>query len=109
MKVIIPNQLEYTIELIPRYYDLPEVLTFEFYDESNRVSEYDDSNVFSVINGVLSWGFRRDQFDSISFSEGNTIQLTISDSNEIIYRGKILCTSQTTQDFKLTDGLYTYN
>ena len=109
MKIINPSDTTYFIELIPRTYTLSTSLDFELYDESERETESISSEMFSVINGVLTWEFLPAEFSNISFTEDGTYQLKISDSGEVIYRGKILVTRQTTQDFKLTDGLYTYN
>ena len=109
MKIIDTNDTTYFVELIPRTYTLSISLDFELYDESEKETESISSEMFSVINGVLTWEFLPAEFSNISFTEDGTYQLKISDGTYTVYRGKLLVTSQTTQDFKLTDGLYTYN
>ena len=109
MKIINPSDTTYFIELIPRTYTLSTSLDFELYDESERETESISSNVFSVINGYLTWEFLPADFSNITFTEDGTYQLKISDIGEVIYRGKLLVTSQTPQDYKATNGLYTYN
>ncbi len=108
MKIINPNDFEHTIEFIPRFYNFSSLL-FELYDESNKVTQFDGSITFSVVNGVISWFFENDQFDWIDLTtENGTYQLKVTDGEDVVYRGKILATTQDTQSFKLTDGLYSY-
>ena len=43
-----------------------------------------------------------------NFIENDKFTIKISDSNGVIYRDKLISTSQTTQDFKSTKDLYYY-
>ena len=109
MKIINTNSATYTIDLIPRSNFTSSTLDFELYDETTRVAETLSSSVFYFIDGILTWEFVPADFSTITFTENETYQLKISDNGDVLYRGKVLVTTQTPQDFKLTDGLYTYN
>ncbi len=108
MKIINPNDSTHTIKLITRDSDISTPLDFELYDEGKRITESISSANFSVIDGYLIWEFDTVDFSNITFLENSTYQLKVSDGTDVVYRGKILATTQTTQDFKLTDGLYSY-
>ena len=109
MKIVNQTESTHTVKLIARYKDISTPLDFELYDESERVTESISSGAFSVIAGYLTWEFATADFSTITFSKQSTYQLKVSDNGVVIYRGKILATTQDTQSFKLTDGLYTYN
>ena len=108
MKIINPNDSTHIIKLIARDSDISYTLDFELYDESTRTTEEIASNNFSIIDGVFIWEFDNVDYSLITFTEQSTYQLKITDSGEVLYRGKVLATSQVTQDFKLTNGLYSY-
>lgn len=108
MKVINPNNSTYTIKLIARDSDISTPLNFELYDESERITESISSDTFSVIDGYLIWEFADADFSNVTISNNSTYQLKVSDNGVVIYRGKVLATTQTTQGFKLTEGLYSY-
>ena len=43
-----------------------------------------------------------------NFEDKYKYQMKIHESDEDVFRGKILCTTQETQDYKLTKDLYYY-
>ncbi len=108
MKIINPNDANHTVKLIARVKDVSTPLDFELYDESERVTESISSDTFSVINGYLIWEFASADFSTITISSNSTYQLKVSDNSVVIYRGKVFATTQATQEYKLTEGLYSY-
>ena len=60
------------------------------------------ANTYTYINGVLNTTFDLNVLAEDKFS------LTINNQSKIIYKGSIFCTSQDSQDFKLTQGIYKY-
>ena len=111
MKVIDPNDTFHTIELIPRFYEFSGFKIFvEFFDETTKDTDTIQILLPTVSNGILIIEFFNFSIPNITFTEGATYQLKITDSSgDIVYRGKVFATSQTTQSFKLTEGLYDYD
>ena len=91
----------HTIKFIPREYTLLDmVLTIT--NEAND-TDYVLANSFITIDGIMSLTF---DFD---FTNKQRFSLFIEDAKEnIIYRGKILCLDDNTQDVKQTTQYYTY-
>ena len=74
-------------------------ITNSFKGESTNVE-----NTFNVINDKMSVTFDY-QFSSES---SYSIHISDADTNETIYRGLILATTQTTQDYSLTQSEYNW-
>lgn len=106
MKIIKPISGNQSITFIPRDYTNTTTLLVEFYNESTK-DVLEDTYIKTIVNGYVSFNVDKDDFTD-QFNEGDSYQLKITDG-DIVYRGKLFVTSQTTQDYKLTDGLYTYN
>lgn len=98
MKVIDPNDTTHSITLIPRF-DTNELLTLILYNEVTK-EKTTVANTHQTINGnlVITYDF--------AYSNKDKYQLKILDGNEVVYRGKIIATTQTTQEFKLENELY---
>jgi len=107
MKIINPNDTEHTIELIPRFYG-GLFHTLHLYNEVDRTEYEGFINQFSVSNGVYTLVF---EIDGYTAKENDTFNLKLIDGsqNKIQYFQKVLATTQDTQNYKLTDGLYTYD
>ena len=99
MKVVNPNDTNHTIDLIPREYK--EDVILELYNETTREKTI-VVNTSSTTDGIFSINF---DFD---FSEGDKFQIKISKDSDILYRGKIIATTQEPQEYKLTQGLFRY-
>ena len=99
MKVVNPNNVSHTISLIPRFYS--DDLILELYNETTR-AETTVVNTVLIVDGILSMSF------DFSFSENDKFQIKISKDSEILYRGKLIATTQPPQEYKLTNGLYYY-
>lgn len=99
MKVVNPNDTNHTIELIPREYK--EDVVLDLYNEATK-EETTVVNVSSVLDGIFSINF------DFSFSENDKYQIKVSKDSEVLYRGKLIATSQLPQDYKLTKDLYFY-
>ena len=108
MKVISPSDSTHAIILIPRLYTIDASVDLEFYDETTRITEEISTTTYAVVNGYLTMTFTDAECSTITFYEGGKYQIKISDTNGVIYRGKMFVTTQEEQDYKLTDGVYEY-
>lgn len=111
MKVILPNQTTYTITVIPRFNIIGTDISVIIYSEELREEQTNNATSHSLINGLLDVTFTSADFTDLTFTEKQTYQIHFLDvdTSETLYRGKMLVTSQTPQDYRLDDGLYTYN
>jgi hypothetical protein len=100
MTVVNPNDASHDIKLIPRYYPTG-ALTFETFDEATQESLI-ISNSYVIANGVLTLTF------TSTFTEDQNLQFKLSEVAEVVFRGKLFATTQTPQDYKQTNGLYTH-
>jgi hypothetical protein len=57
---------------------------------------------YYFIDGYLIMNF------SLNILEGQKFQIKITENNEVVYRGKLMATSQNTQNFKASKDLYYY-
>jgi len=109
MKVISPTDTTHVIKMIPRFYTVGTDLTLNIKDEAGRIDESATITDFTLLNRYLNLTFTDAQFSTLDFYENGKYQLKITDvdSGDILYRGKMIATTQTTQSYKLTNGLYT--
>jgi hypothetical protein len=97
---VLTTKSEHSITFIGRY--VPTIECFlSLYNEVTKV-ETNVLNTFSTINGITTVTF------TFTFLENDKYQIKISDDDGIIYRGKIIATVQTAQEFKQTKDLYYY-
>lgn len=114
MKVVNIENAITVIDIIPRRYVINgNTLTFEIYDEVNKITQQNISTDYTLIDGILKWSFDFTVFTEITFEEDNTYQLRVIDEkadkeDEVFYRGKLLVSKQDIQEYKLSKGLYTY-
>lgn len=100
MNVVNPNDSTHIIKFIPRYYP-SDAIVFSLYDEATQLTEVVD-NLYLTTNGITSLSF------DYTFTENQKFRIKITDINGVVFRGKLLATSQEPQDYKLTNGLYFY-
>jgi hypothetical protein len=100
MKVVLPSETTHTIQLIPRF-DPYTLLVLSLFKEATRVTTT-PVNTYYMQNGYLYI-----TFDG-TFIEGEKYQIKIASGTDIVWRGKLLCTSQVSQQYKLTNDLYFY-
>tara|TARA_R110000803_G_scaffold69058_5_gene131263 strand:+ start:2118 stop:2420 length:303 start_codon:yes stop_codon:yes gene_type:complete len=100
MKIVSPNDANHTIELTPRFYGSTTVV-FTLRNETTDVSST-VANTYSYTDGISSLAF------TYTFVEADKFQMTITEGTDIVFRGKLLATTQTPQDYSLTDGEYIY-
>lgn len=100
MKVVLPIDTTHLIALIPRYYT-SDALVLELYNELKQTKEIVPC-IYIIQNGLMTITF------DYNFIENDKFTIKISDSNGVIYRDKLIATSQNTQDFKSTKDLYYY-
>lgn len=108
MKVISPTDTTHNIKLIPRFYEIGANLTMNLYDESARVNQDVNITTFTVVDRFVNVTFTDTEFDDLDFYENGKYQIRITDvdSSEILYRGKMIATTQIPQDYKLSNNLY---
>ena len=100
MIVINPNNTVHLIKLIPRFYPT-ESIVFNLFNEALQTSENLD-NEYMTVNGITSIGF------DLECIEGAKYQIKITESDEVVFRGKLFVTSQNTETFKASKDLYYY-
>tara|TARA_R110000764_G_scaffold39008_1_gene86864 strand:+ start:413 stop:715 length:303 start_codon:yes stop_codon:yes gene_type:complete len=99
--VIDPSNTIHTLNVVPRFYPSTNIVV-ELYNEATNVTT-SPSNTYTITNGKVNITF------TFTFLENDRHQLKVTEGTEVVYRGKTLTTSQEPQDFKLTNGLYTYS
>jgi len=98
MKVVNPNDTEHTLQLIPRFYPTGEIV-LSLYNEFTTISA-DVDNIYITTDGNLFITF------DFEFENNSKYQIKITEADEVVYRGKLMATTQTPQDFKLTNNVY---
>lgn len=99
MRVVNPNNTNHDIVIIPRWE--PIVISLNLYDE-HKQTYHTVPATFLFINGYLTVNF------DYTFTEGQKFQIKIIDEGAILYRGKLIATTQEPQDFKASKELYYY-
>jgi hypothetical protein len=100
MNVINPENTTHTIILIPRFYPEEEII-FELTNEANNESETIE-NSYTVEDGIMNLTF------DFSFLNKQRYSFKLTNDLGVIFRGKILATTQETQNFKQTFEIYEY-
>jgi len=99
--VINPSNSTHTLNVIPRYYP-SNILVVSLYNEASKVTTTPTST-YNVTNGKLNITF------TFTFVDKDRHQVKVTEDDVVVYRGKLLTTTQEPQEFKLTDGLYNYS
>jgi len=99
MIVVNSENTVHTFDIIPRYY--PKAIVLELYNEVTQVSEI-VNQLFVVNDGIMTVSF------SYTFTEQAKYQIKLTDNNVVVFRGKLIETSQIPQDYKQTNNLYVY-
>lgn len=100
MNVVNPNDTTHNIFIIPRYYEVDE-LVLNLYNEATRLAEDVDFE-YSIIDGKMTIVF------DFTFLENDRFRVKISQQDEIVYRGKLFAILQLPQEYKLTNNVYYY-
>lgn len=95
MNVINPNNTTHEIKIIPRFNPSGDLI----FELDNEQIIY---NTYYFVDGYLKLNFELD------ILEGQKFQIKITENNEVVYRGKLMATSQNTQTFKALKDLYYY-
>lgn len=98
MNVVIPSNKTHTLKLIPRLYPSGE-LVLSLFNEATQLSETVE-NTYLVTDGNMFLEF------DFTFIENSKYQIRITEDKEVIYRGKLIATSQKPQYYKLTNNVY---
>jgi hypothetical protein len=89
-----------SFNFIPRYYGFEELTLLLKNPITKEVFEVD--NIFDELNGYVSISF------DFTFANNDKYQITIKDGVNVVYRGNLIATTQTSQSYKLTAGFYRY-
>ena len=100
MKVVNPNDTTHVIKLIPRLYEITSI-DLSLYNEATQVTTT-VTDAYSITNGISTLTF------DFTFEENDKYQFKLVNGSNVVYRGKLIATTQDTQEYKLTNGLYTY-
>lgn len=98
MNVINPNDLTHELVIIPRVYPTESLVLYLF----NEAKQTEDEipNTYEVINGEMFVAI------DLDVNEGDKFDLKITELDQVIYRGKIIATSQEPQKYKLNTNAY---
>jgi len=99
--IVNPNLTTHTIKLVPRF-STSNVLTLTITDSTLGTST--DLTTTYTTGGDYKLALTFDY----TFTNESSYQLKLTDSvtNEIVYRGLVLATTQNSQTYKLTENLY---
>jgi hypothetical protein len=99
--IVNPNLTTHTIKLVPRF-STSNVLTLTVTDSTLGTST--DLTTTYTTGGDYKLALTFDY----TFTAESSYQLKLTDSvtNEIVYRGLVLATTQNSQTYKLTDNRY---
>ena len=99
--IVNPNLTTHTIKLVPRF-STSNVLTLTVTDSTLGTSTDLTTTYTTGGDYKLALTFE------YTFTNESSYQLNLTDSvtNEIVYRGLVLATTQNSQTYKLTDNLY---
>jgi hypothetical protein len=100
MIVVNPENTEHSFKVIPRYYSITGVI-FELYNEVSKQTETIDCDITSN-DGIMTIEFEKE------FTEQEKFQIKLKDNTGVIFRGKLIATSQTPQNYKQTNNIYVY-
>lgn len=99
MIAVNPENTKHSFNIIPRYYPTGE-FTFQLYNEVTKKTET-IKHTFTLTDGIMNIIFE------MNFTENQKFQIKLEGS-EIIFRGKMISTSQEPQDYKQSNNLYIY-
>ena len=100
MKIVNPNNTNHDIKLISRVYPVA-TLDLLLYNESTQI-ETSVANTYIIQNGFLNLNF------DFTFVEGDKFQIKILELTNVIYRGKLIATSEDTQTYLNDNNEYYY-
>ena len=98
MNVVLPSDETHTILIIPRYYPASSVV-LSLFNEAKQ-TDFTVSNIYALTNGKMNVTF------DFEFLENDKFKVKITDSEGVVYRGKLIATSQEPEQYKLTNNLY---
>lgn len=98
MNVFNPNDTIHTLKVIPRFYPDGDVtIKLHFKERGEPFTQ--------TLTPIIADGYMTIFIDKV-FSNNQNMSITISQADEIVYRGKIFVTDQATQEYSLTDDIF---
>lgn len=97
--VVIDLSGTYNILIIPRTLNVDNAHTFSLTDEDTRIAS-SISNTKVINNGYIDYSV-----SIANTAEGNSYSLKITDdtTTEVVWRGKVFATAQTTQNYVINE------
>ena len=96
-----PTDSTHTLNIIPRFYP-DNTIVVELYNEASKETNTPTAT-YSITNGILDIEF------TFTFVDKDRHQIKVTEGTDVVYRGKLLTTTQEPQDFKLTNDIYIYS
>lgn len=100
MKVVNPNSTTHLIGIIPRYYGFG-VTVLSLKNLSENVSD-EVAHTIQMVSGFADITF------DYAFNERDKYSITLTEGDEVVYRGLLFATDQETQDFDITKNYFSY-
>lgn len=102
MNILPPTTTSHTLKIIPRYYTEDDLTMTLFNEESKVSTDY-------IIEPLVLDGYMYISFVQ-GFINNSSYQINIHMDDDIVYRGKLFITDQSsnTQGYKITKDVYTY-
>lgn len=108
MKIVSPNDSSHSIDLIMRRTDIPAHTVAVLRNETTKVEfQISDITGITTTDGVTTLAFTTEESELVDKTKYE-LKIYCRVSDEVFFRGKILATTQETQDYKLTKDLYFY-
>lgn len=101
MKVVNPELTTHTTVLIPRF-ETSSLVTFDLTNETTKETTSITVDTQDLTDGIMSITYDN------TFTDKQKYEMKLYNAEGVVYRGKIIATTQETQDYKLTNGLYFY-
>jgi len=102
--IVDPDVNEHLIRLTPRYYPCHKLNLVIKDTANNTVTELTPTY-------FLGSGYKLNVSFSFLFNDETKYKITLLDTstNEIVYKGLVLATTQVSQDYKLTNNIYNWS
>lgn len=98
MNVVNPNNTTHEILIIPRFYPTGSIVV-NLFNEATQTNEV-VTNTYTVVDGKMTVEF------DYTFIESGRFQVKITESTNVVYRGKLFATAQQAQNYSTTVNAY---
>jgi hypothetical protein len=103
MKILAPTPGFYTINIIPRSYEVDTIKMYMHAELENTIEEV------TINNTTKNDYYLQVDFQYFNFVEGRFYTFHLENGGEVTYRDKIFATEQDPEDYSINDGRYVAN